>query len=385
MFRRLLVLPAAASLLAISLTAANAFATSWTQEPVPQPPGGVGASLSSVSCASADDCIAVGSATGAVAESWDGTAWSVMSLSQPPDKDGVMLNSVSCVSADYCMAVGQDAATTGQKTQQTLTELWNGSTWTIEPTPLPFKSQQAHVLSSVSCASTTYCVAGGLDYVNTKKGYYWFIDLWNGSAWTVEATFAGLNLFDSTGVSCPTTAGCYLTDGDQIAYWSGGDSVTTSDLVSPASGTDVAASGISCTTAESCTIVGFSRSHTTDINEPLAEYWDGSSWVIQPTHLPANASKGTGGDLAAVSCTSAAYCTAVGSYTPKGATFSAQLIERWTPGTPGQWGIPFVKDPSTSLNGLYGVSCTTTVNCNAVGNYYDEGYQGLSEVLAPTS
>jgi hypothetical protein len=383
MLRRFLVLPAAAALLAMSIGAANAASTSWTFEPVPQPQGGFDLTPSAVSCPSADDCITVGSAddAGAVAESWDGTAWSVMPIPQPPNENFVTLNAVSCVSDDYCMAVGQDEAAGGKHTGQTLTELWNGSAWTIEPTPLPFKSQQTHVLESVSCTSADYCVAAGLDFINSKKGYYWFIDQWNGSAWTVEATVPGFLEFGSTGISCPTTAGCYLTDSDQVAYWSGGDSVTTTDLATPAGTSDMSADGISCTSTESCTAVGSVRD-AADTDQPVAEYWDGTSWEIQPTHLPA---KGVAGGLTAVSCTSAAYCTAVGSYDKDPSATQYPLTERWTPNTPGQWGIPHVVGLPEDYSLLSGVSCTTTVNCAGVGNYYDDGTQGLSEVLAPIS
>jgi hypothetical protein len=73
--------------------------------------------------------------------------------------------------------------------------------------------------------------------------------------------------------------------------------------------------GVSCTSAGTCTAVGFyigARELT------LAEEWDGRSWAAQPTPSPGHSDT----QLSAVSCPSARACTAVGD---------GGLIESWTP------------------------------------------------------
>src|ERR1700722_14970729 len=70
--------------------------------------------------------------------------------------------------------------------------------------------------------------------------------------------------------------------------------------------------GVSCPSATVCTAVGASAMKIGGVNTsvPLAEQRSGgSAWTIQPTPDPG----GQGGSLAAVSCTSATACTAVGS------------------------------------------------------------------------
>ena len=64
--------------------------------------------LTSVSCVSASNCVAVGSAgsfqvSTTLAMAWNGTEWSTMST---PNNGSNELLSVSCVSASSCVAVG---------------------------------------------------------------------------------------------------------------------------------------------------------------------------------------------------------------------------------------------------------------------------------------
>jgi hypothetical protein len=375
MLRRLIALPAAAGLLALSVSGASAAAgTTWTNVPVPDI-NGVAPTLLSVSCIAADDCVTVGQVAPAggndepMAESWNGTAWTVMSVAVPPRTVGGGLASVSCTAADDCMAVGYDNSTDTKHTLQTLTELWNGSTWTIETAPLTKRR-----LESVSCASSDFCAAAG-EYGtgSTAEG---FIELWNGSAWSAAATIPGAWGID--GISCPTTAGCYLNDGQQVYLWDGGTGVTTQQLAVPTGGGPWEAESISCTAAQSCTATGENN------GTPLAENWNGSTWAIQPTRVPART---TGSNLASVSCVSTASCTAVGT---KGVIHKKLGVEelfgeRWNGS--GDWGAANIAAPGDGdENQFFGVSCTTAVNCMAVGGYTNtNGWLGLAEVLQPTS
>jgi hypothetical protein len=67
---------------------------------------------------------------------------------------------------------------------------------------------------------------------------------------------------------------------------------------------------VACTSANACTAVG-AYNTSTNVPLPLAERWNGSSWTVQPTPTPPNA---TASVLQAVSCTSATACTAVGRH-----------------------------------------------------------------------
>ena len=82
-----------------------------------------------------------------------------------------------------------------------------------------------------------------------------------------------------------------------------------------------------------------------------------TGWTIQPTPTPAD---GVDGQLLAVSCTSAASCTAVG-YKSGWVT----LAERYSGGT---WRNQPTGSPS-SPEELDGVSCSLASTCTAVGSY----------------
>jgi hypothetical protein len=85
----------------------------------------------------------------------------------------------------------------------------------------------------------------------------------------------------------------------------------------------------------------------------LVESWDGTAWSVDPSPTP-----GTYGGLSGVSCSSARSCTAVGNYshgTGSGTSgLSLPLAESWD-GT--AWSV--VPAPRPAVAHLYGVACTS--------------------------
>jgi hypothetical protein len=130
--------------------------SSWTIRPTPG--GSLGGPLLSVSCPTATACIAVGGQGTPVADSWNGTGWTAQAVPLPAGSNGGQLSSVSCTSATDCIAVGYWLTNTGPA--QTLAEHWDGTTWTIEPTPNPNNPVDSY-LSGVSCTTPTSCTAVG--------------------------------------------------------------------------------------------------------------------------------------------------------------------------------------------------------------------------------
>jgi hypothetical protein len=141
--------------------------------------------------------------------------------------------------------------------------------------------------------------------------------------------------------------------------------------------------GVSCTSGTACTAVGSSgplifgpaggpgrpfaakaqRLAATTVNtRTLAERWGGTHWRIEQTPNPAGSSVST---LAAVSCTSQRACTAVGSSLAGKVT--VPLAERWNG---SRWSIESTpRPPKAEHSELAGVSCPTTNECIAVGEY----------------
>jgi hypothetical protein len=299
----------------LGATTAPALASSsWVIGQASEPPGGGG--FEGVSCREATMCVAVGYRNdgpgtephGTLAERWTGKAWKIQATPNPAGFNYGSLESVSCLSSKFCMAVGDEFIS--PDTYRTLAELWNGTTWTIEPTPTP--GSGGH-LDEVSCTSTTNCVAGGL------SGLGQLAEQWNGSAWKV---------------------------------------MTLAELP------DADLGGISCRNATACTAVGIQlvSGATSSSWRTLAEHWNGTSWAIEKTPNPGGGDQTT---FDAVSCTQTSFCVAVGSDADKSGQTQYAFSATWNGSTWTAEDAPY----RTGTNGDYltGITCFTTVSCIAAG------------------
>jgi hypothetical protein len=245
------------------------------------------------------------------------------------------------------------------------------ATWTVQPTPLPFGWGSA-LFTGVSCPSATACMAVG-DITGGSLTEAWG-EVWNGTSWTSKfprlpggATFSFFS-----GVSCPSATGCMAvgqyvngsgTDLPLAAFYTGsGWTIEPTQIPSGAAHSQL--NGVSCTSATACTAVGSYGNNTTNRNEPLAEVWDGNSWTVQQTPVPSGAD---GSSLEGVSCASVSACVAVGDVTFGVGVFDT-FAERWNGIS---WFKEFPVNRSNTFNQLQGVSCTSASSCLAVGNYSD--------------
>lgn len=115
--------------------------------------------LRAVKCTSSTNCFAVGyrSAGKSLIERWDGTTWAIMS--SPNRSANNALAAVKCVTGADCVAVGGQSLS-APKIGSRLIVHWNGTTWSIVPSPGPAPTEQSY-LSGVSCSTATACVAVG--------------------------------------------------------------------------------------------------------------------------------------------------------------------------------------------------------------------------------
>jgi hypothetical protein len=140
--------------------------TSWSVEATPNPSGAEQSNFTGVSCTSASACTAVGDYTDdsgtrdTLAEAWNGTSWSIQATPNPTGAEGSILAGVSCTSANACTAVGDYADSSG--IQDTLAEVWDGTSWSVQTTPDP-SGGQLSTLSGVACTTADGCTAVG-DY-----------------------------------------------------------------------------------------------------------------------------------------------------------------------------------------------------------------------------
>ncbi len=344
---------------------------SWTRQPTPNPPGATHSSLSGVSCPSATACTAVGFYTNGagtdvtLAELWNGTSWAIQPTANPSGATGSALSAVSCTSATACTAVGYYTNSEGNTV--TLTENWDGTSWTIKPAPsLPAGSTYS-ALAGVSCASGMACTAVG-DYFNGTAQVA-LAERWNGTSWTIQSipNPSGAEDVLLQGTSCTSATACtavgdYFVGSTQLTlaeHWDG-TSWTIQPNPNPAGQTINTLRGVSCASPTACTAVG--TIGRPDNSRTQAEGWDGTSWTIEPTAEPSN---GVFSRLLGVSCTSATACTAVGGYTLLG-TGAVTLAERWDGVS---WTIQPTRNPPGALERTFNeVSCTSATTCTAVGD-----------------
>src|SRR5215469_13576151 len=166
--------------------AGRAHGLAWKLVPTPHAgPAGASNELSAVSCVSARSCTAVGNfqASGAAArtliESWNGTRWTIVPSPNAPHGSFDSLNGVSCVSARSCTAVG--SFNPSQNAVSTLIESWNGTRWAIVPSPNRPHSHMLDGLGAVSCVSARSCTAVGSYGLAGQT----LIESWNGTRWAI--------------------------------------------------------------------------------------------------------------------------------------------------------------------------------------------------------
>src|SRR6266702_1969068 len=302
---------------ALAATPASATASGWHLQPVPDPPSRTG-SLAAVSCTSPTACLAVGSYLRdgvfafPLAETWNGTSWSVQKPPAPANAETAALVGISCVSATACVAVGNYRTNAGiNSTVDTLAETWNGTSWSVQPTPTPTSPNPA-TLTGVSCTSARACIA-----VGTADGFEPLAEAWNGTSWSLQKPPA------------------------------------------PAGATGGVLSAVSCTPGNACIAVGNYQKGSA--HALLAERWDGTAWSLQQAAAPPGAARSY---LNGVSCRSADACTAVGSY-QSGKFAHVPLAEAWNGSS---WSIQRTPGPAAPRSGLSGVACRSASSCAAVGS-----------------
>jgi hypothetical protein len=114
-------------------------------------------------------------------------------------------------------------------------------TWAIQPSP--DITTPTGNLASVSCASPRFCEAVG-SYTNTAGLFVTLAEAWNGTSWRTQPT------------------------------------------PSPAGGSNLLFTGVSCTSSSFCEAVGSYIVHGGAARAGLAEQWNGRTWTVQPVPAP---------------------------------------------------------------------------------------------------
>ena len=130
----------------MSIQTAEAATSGWYVAPVPGT-GGKDDVLLGSTCANSLQCWAVGitlenlgggnpSSVSPLVEVWNGTTWTLVPMPLPGGEGGGLFGA-TCVNGSDCWAVGAVVATGSGNPTGTLIEQWNGTSWSVVPSPTP--------------------------------------------------------------------------------------------------------------------------------------------------------------------------------------------------------------------------------------------------------
>jgi hypothetical protein len=275
------------------------------------------AELVAVSCATKSSCLGVSNYGPEVL--WNGSGWST----QHVDMSGAHFSALSCPTPKFCLAVASKVRSrpkaSGNLSGTTYYVTWNGAKWTH-----PVKIDGNGGIGSVSCASTSFCVA------TDEDGHAL---IWSGRRWTT--TDVGTPDKQLASVSCTSTDFCVVIDGwGNAVSWNGSKWSTPVDIAAPDSANYGA---VSCVSSTFCAAVDWSGN---------AQTWNGHSW-----------SKGRnvdhGREIYSVSCATERFCVAFDT-----SGFEVKWIGH-------KWSYPTFVDPRKSV---FSVSCPSPSFCVAGGS-----------------
>jgi hypothetical protein len=273
-------------------------------------------SLSGIATISSNDIWAVGGTSNSndnsqtLTEHWNGTSWSIV---PSPNVDELNdLKGVTAVSTNNVWAVGE-AWTTGI-IGQTLIEHWDGNSWSVIPSPNPSPPGQFAELDGVAAVSATDIWAVG-QYLPDSYHIQALIEHWDGSQWSIilsttnlinthldSITALSANNVWAVGYHSYNGVGEALVEHFDGSQWS---IVRSANLFPvPPITESVYLYGVAAASANDIWAVGQYFNDIYDTDYPLIEHWNGTSWSAVPG-APIHSSSMVLYAVAAISATSA--------------------------------------------------------------------------------
>ena len=292
--------------------------TAWSVVSSPDGPNAVQSSLDDVAARTPVDAWAVGTfirpnnLIRTLIEHWDGSAWHRVKSPNAGTPAGGSLSGVAAIAAGDVWAVGSF----GQGAPgRTLTEHWDGATWSVVPSPN--KGAFPNALSAVAAVAPD--------------------DVWAVGTWFTKA----------------------FVDRTLILHW---DGAAWHRLKSPNVGqVENDLTSVAAIAADDVWAVGFHGAHT------LTMHWDGTSWSVVSSPTPGGIA-----DLAGVTALAADDVWAVGGRVDKQANAVRTLVEHWN-GT--AWAVVASENKGPSDNHLWGVA-SSPGRLSAVGDRFTGGGTG---------
>jgi hypothetical protein len=277
----------------------------------------------------------------APATGWTATQAPLPTTPDPPATDpGVSFHSESCASATFCVAGGSYQGTK----QRGLLDVLSGGTWSPLAAPLPSNAEPDSFskVESVSCPTDGWCAAVGT-YDNTSGREVSFIDILSGGSWTsMEAPVPSDALPESSAFTFLKSVDCPGV-GDCVAFGAYKNGASPNDLV------------------------GFF--------DTLAN----GTWTAQTAPQPSDAATNQFVIEEQVSCPAAGPCAATALYDNGNGRSQAEVLTQSASRTWSAEAAPLPSDAATGSNlqsHTFDISCATGV-CVAGGDYENTALQAV--------
>jgi hypothetical protein len=345
--------------------------------PLSQVPAG--GSLRGTTCPAAGFCVAVGEDDNGLplTLAGDPSAWTAAQATEialDATRSGGRLESVACTSSTSCIAVGEDS------NFQPLVLAGDPSTWSgsqAQEIALGGPFGDSGSLNAVTCSSATSCVAVGDDgrgqpFVLSGDPSTWGVA--QAQEITLGGAFGSSSYSRLSSVTCTSSTACVAVGEDangqplvlagDPSTW--GAAQAQEITIGAALGGGGGLGSLTCASPTSCVAVGWDGN-----GQPLVLTGDPSTWsATQASEITLGVTFGGGGEFASIACSSATSCVAVGLTTkPQPLTLA---------GDPATWGAGQARMIKlgkafgqsgylgSSLR-VAGVACTSAAACVAVG------------------
>jgi hypothetical protein len=312
----------------------------------------------------------------ALIDHWNGSTWTVITNTNV-GSDANVLASVDEVSQNDVWAVGYYLNDLG--VAQTLVQHWNGTSWSQVPSANS-SALTDNQLFSVQAVSATDAWAVGT-YANDEGIFETLIERWNGTNWSIVPSpnvGTGDNvLFDLAVVSAndiwavgSNINAAFSGSRALSLHWNG---TSWTVVPNPAVGSNSSNfNAVDAVSANDVWAVGFFSSIRGGVRA-LIEHWDGTAWNVVPAgHLDSNYN-----ELYAIDAASANDIWAVGAYQSSSGYYGEALTEHWN-GT--AWTVVSTPNvPGSFQDALFGVVAVAANDAWAVGAY--PAYSGVGRVV----
>lgn len=214
-------------------------------------------------------------------EHWDGNIWSVVTSPNPAGKPDVQLNGIAVVSGNDIWAVGH-SGDPSYVPLQTLTEHWNGTSWSIISSPSPGTYNGNDLAAVAAISSNDVWAVGWYQSGPTGQVGGALTVHWDGTSWTVIPNPSKANLYAITAVASNDV---WAVGENVILHWNGTSWSTISfPLTSCFDAPWSVLKSVSAVSANDIWAVGYSQCSYFSgyIYNPLTYHWNGIGWNLVP-------------------------------------------------------------------------------------------------------